>query len=77
MDQTGSARSYPTSTTVRCRRERKGQGPEKVTGSGPSLRMAVGGEANNTENNPQGQRWRDGEQALAKNSHSKLLCRTH
>eukprot|EP00955_Chlamydomonas_euryale_P088515 364387-Chlamydomonas_euryale.AAC.9 len=28
MDQTGSARSYPSSTTARCRRERKAQGPE-------------------------------------------------
>eukprot|EP00955_Chlamydomonas_euryale_P091537 364631-Chlamydomonas_euryale.AAC.20 len=31
MDQTGSARSYPTSTTARCRRERKAQGPERAT----------------------------------------------
>eukprot|EP00955_Chlamydomonas_euryale_P012495 134510-Chlamydomonas_euryale.AAC.1 len=31
MDQTGSARSYPTSTTARCGEERKAQGPE--TGS--------------------------------------------
>eukprot|EP00955_Chlamydomonas_euryale_P032996 346449-Chlamydomonas_euryale.AAC.1 len=29
MDQTGSTRSYPTSTTVRCRKERKAQRPEK------------------------------------------------
>eukprot|EP00955_Chlamydomonas_euryale_P068395 360114-Chlamydomonas_euryale.AAC.1 len=29
MDQTGSARSYPTSRTARCRRDRKAQGPEK------------------------------------------------
>eukprot|EP00955_Chlamydomonas_euryale_P072269 361335-Chlamydomonas_euryale.AAC.15 len=29
MDQTGSARSYPMSTSARCRRERKEQGPEK------------------------------------------------
>eukprot|EP00955_Chlamydomonas_euryale_P116467 366418-Chlamydomonas_euryale.AAC.2 len=28
MDQTGSARSYPTSTTARCGEERKAQGPE-------------------------------------------------
>eukprot|EP00955_Chlamydomonas_euryale_P080734 363464-Chlamydomonas_euryale.AAC.6 len=30
MDQTGSARSYPTSTTARCRRDRKAQGPERT-----------------------------------------------
>eukprot|EP00955_Chlamydomonas_euryale_P111867 366095-Chlamydomonas_euryale.AAC.12 len=29
MDQTGSARSYPTSTTARCGKERKAQRPEK------------------------------------------------
>eukprot|EP00955_Chlamydomonas_euryale_P088642 364398-Chlamydomonas_euryale.AAC.18 len=29
MDQTGSARSYPTSTTARCGKERKARGPEK------------------------------------------------
>eukprot|EP00955_Chlamydomonas_euryale_P116758 366437-Chlamydomonas_euryale.AAC.4 len=29
MDQTGSPRSYPTSTTARCRKDRKAQGPEK------------------------------------------------
>eukprot|EP00955_Chlamydomonas_euryale_P099849 365247-Chlamydomonas_euryale.AAC.16 len=29
MDQTGAASSYPTSTTARCIRERKAQGPEK------------------------------------------------
>eukprot|EP00955_Chlamydomonas_euryale_P039259 351341-Chlamydomonas_euryale.AAC.2 len=29
MDQTGSTRSYPTSTTARCRKERKAQRPEK------------------------------------------------
>eukprot|EP00955_Chlamydomonas_euryale_P098447 365145-Chlamydomonas_euryale.AAC.26 len=28
MDQTGSARSYPTSTIARCGKERKAQGPE-------------------------------------------------
>eukprot|EP00955_Chlamydomonas_euryale_P077257 362899-Chlamydomonas_euryale.AAC.2 len=30
MDQTGSAGSYPTSTTARCGKERKAQGPEKI-----------------------------------------------
>eukprot|EP00955_Chlamydomonas_euryale_P108972 365896-Chlamydomonas_euryale.AAC.4 len=29
MDQTGSTRSYPTSTTARCRKDRNAQGPEK------------------------------------------------
>eukprot|EP00955_Chlamydomonas_euryale_P034730 349881-Chlamydomonas_euryale.AAC.1 len=29
MDQTGSNRSYLTSTTARCRKDRKAQGPEK------------------------------------------------
>eukprot|EP00955_Chlamydomonas_euryale_P083518 363866-Chlamydomonas_euryale.AAC.4 len=29
MDQTALARSYPTSTTARCGKERKAQGPEK------------------------------------------------
>eukprot|EP00955_Chlamydomonas_euryale_P051903 355005-Chlamydomonas_euryale.AAC.3 len=29
MDQIGSAHSYPTSTTARCRRDQKSQGPEK------------------------------------------------
>eukprot|EP00955_Chlamydomonas_euryale_P112856 366167-Chlamydomonas_euryale.AAC.6 len=29
MDQTGSTRSYPTSTTARCRKDRKAQAPEK------------------------------------------------
>eukprot|EP00955_Chlamydomonas_euryale_P061011 357884-Chlamydomonas_euryale.AAC.1 len=29
MDQTGSARSYPASTTARCRKDKKAQGPEK------------------------------------------------
>eukprot|EP00955_Chlamydomonas_euryale_P035521 350149-Chlamydomonas_euryale.AAC.12 len=30
MDQTGSARSHPTSTAARCGKERKAQRPEKV-----------------------------------------------
>eukprot|EP00955_Chlamydomonas_euryale_P071322 361035-Chlamydomonas_euryale.AAC.4 len=29
MDQTGSTRLYLTSTTARCRKDRKAQGPEK------------------------------------------------
>eukprot|EP00955_Chlamydomonas_euryale_P054277 355767-Chlamydomonas_euryale.AAC.1 len=29
MDQTGSTRSFLTSTTARCRKDRKAQGPEK------------------------------------------------
>eukprot|EP00955_Chlamydomonas_euryale_P000294 3492-Chlamydomonas_euryale.AAC.1 len=28
MDQTGITRSYPTSTTARCGKDRKAQGPE-------------------------------------------------
>eukprot|EP00955_Chlamydomonas_euryale_P075823 362458-Chlamydomonas_euryale.AAC.3 len=32
MDQMGSTRSYPTSTTARCRKDRKAQGPEMSTG---------------------------------------------
>eukprot|EP00955_Chlamydomonas_euryale_P060022 357581-Chlamydomonas_euryale.AAC.1 len=30
MDQTGSTRSYPTTTTARCGKDRKAQGPETL-----------------------------------------------
>eukprot|EP00955_Chlamydomonas_euryale_P059367 357369-Chlamydomonas_euryale.AAC.3 len=46
MDQTGSARSHPTSMTTNCRRERKAQGPERgqiKTGNGPDGCMTRGG----------------------------------